>query len=170
MRIIGHIGIDAPESRERSLAAFRHGLSEMGVVEGQDVVIEYRWARDRERLPALAADLVERNVSAIVSTGGILTAAIVKAATAQIPVIFEVGIDPVQTGLVASLSRPGGNLTGVNTRIAEVWVRELDMMTKNLPKHGRVLAVVTDPNPSDVLRRVWTRRKRLQTRLARFSS
>jgi putative ABC transport system substrate-binding protein len=155
MLVIGHISIDAPESRERSVAAFRQGLGEAGFVEGRDVVIEYRWAQDHAgRLPELAADLVGRNVAAIVSTGGTLTAATVKAATAKIPVIFEVGIDPVQTGLVASLGRPGGNLTGVNTRIAEVWVRELEMITRRLPKTSRVIAIVTDPNPSGVLQRV----------------
>src|SRR5215470_14750082 len=103
-------------------AAFRQGLKETGFVEGQNVTVEYHYAQYQlDRMRDLTADLVRRNVAAIASLGGGQYARIVKGATSAIPVIFETGFDPVQDGLVASLSRPGGNLTGVNSMIAELW-------------------------------------------------
>src|ERR1700726_1579130 len=132
--VIGYINSGAPEGNARILSAFRQGFAETGFMEGRNVIIEYRWGHDQwERLPQLAADLVERNVSVIVSNGGTRLATMVKAATSRIPVVFELGIDPARTGLVASLARPGGNMTGVNSLAAEAWPKLFDLLVKVLP-------------------------------------
>jgi putative ABC transport system substrate-binding protein len=150
--VIGYLSLGTPESVTPIVAAFRQGLAETGFVEGRNVVVDYRWTEDPARLPDLAADLVRRNVAAIISGGGVLTATTVKAATSTIPVIFEVGNDPVQYGLVASLSRPGGNLTGVNSLIAEAFPKGFELLTKLLP-NSRVFAVVMGPNTPDLIAR-----------------
>src|SRR5262245_43869369 len=112
--VIGYLNFGSPESDAHRLTGLRRGLSQTGYVEGRNLVIEYRWAGDQaDRLPALAADLVQLRVAAIVSPGLVGTLA-AKAATASIPIVFVVGVDPVQLGLVASLNQPGGNLTGFN--------------------------------------------------------
>ena len=114
MPVVGylHIGSSA-ESRDR-IAAFHRGLKELGFVEGRDVAIEYRWADDQyDRLPELAADLIRRSVAVIAAPAGAETTRVVKGLTTMIPIVFSTGVDPVQTGLVPSLNRPGGNVTGV---------------------------------------------------------
>jgi putative tryptophan/tyrosine transport system substrate-binding protein len=112
--VIGYLTTGSPESDTLPLAAFRQGLSETGYAETQNVAIEYRWAEFQyERLLAMAADLVRRPVNAIATVGGTPPAVAAKAATSTIPVVFYVGVDPVKFGLVASLNRPGGNMTGV---------------------------------------------------------
>src|SRR6516164_8289249 len=115
MPVIGYLSSRSPEDTADLLAAFRSGLAEGAFVEGQTVTIEYRFARGQyDRLPALAAELANKPIKVLVTTGGELSAFAAKAATSVIPIVFTIGGDPVKLGLVASYSRPGGNITGVN--------------------------------------------------------
>ena len=147
MPVVGYLSSVAPTSYAHLIAAFRKGLSEAGFVEGQNVALEFRWAEDRyDRLPALAADLVRSQV-AVIMAGGILAARAAKAATATIPIVFTAGADPVKMGLVASLNRPGGNLTGVNSVGAEVATKGLGVLRELVPS-AAVMAVLLNPkNP-----------------------
>jgi putative tryptophan/tyrosine transport system substrate-binding protein len=148
MPVVGYIHTATREATPRLVAAFRQGLRDAGFIEGQNVVVEYRFAQDQQdRLPELASDLVRLNVAAIAATGGTRTATIVKAATSKIPVIFEVGADPVRNGLVASLSRPGGNVTGVNSLIADIWSKQFDLLGKLVP-NGRIFAILSTGDPT----------------------
>jgi putative ABC transport system substrate-binding protein len=118
MPVVGYLGGLSPDTYALRLAAFHKGLAEVGYVEGRNVRFEYRWAEGRyDTLPALAAELAARRVSVIAAMGGDATAHAAKAASIAIPVVFAVTADPVQTGLVASLNRPGGNVTGVTSSL-----------------------------------------------------
>jgi putative ABC transport system substrate-binding protein len=131
--VIGYLSSGSPESDAVRLTSLRRGLSEAGFIEGRNVIIEYRWAQNQlDRLPALTADLVQHRVAAIVALGLRPTLA-AKAATAAIPIVFSLGDDPVQLGLVASLNRPGGNLTGYNATGGELEAKALEMLHELLP-------------------------------------
>jgi putative tryptophan/tyrosine transport system substrate-binding protein len=131
------------------LAAFRQALSEAGYVEGQNLAIEYRWAEGHyDRLPALAADLVGRKLDLIVTSGGNLSALAAKSAAPTIPIVFETGDDPVATGLVASLPRPGGNLTGVSILITELVPKRLELLSELVPQ-ATVIALLVNPHSSN---------------------
>ena len=128
MPVIGYLGAGSPEASTNLVASFRKGLSEVGYVEGRNVAIEFRWAHnENERLPDFAADLVRRGVQVIVTQITTLAASAAKAATPSIPVVFGIGSDPVRAGLVASFSRPGGNVTGVTTMSIELLPKRLGL-------------------------------------------
>jgi putative ABC transport system substrate-binding protein len=149
MPLIGYLSAGSAESDNipGRLIAFQRGLEEMGYVERWNVDIEYRWAEFRyDRLPALAADLVRREVTVIATSGGSPPAIAAKAATSTIPIVFTLGIDPVQSGLVASLNRPGGNVTGVVLLTAELSSKRLDLLHALLPTTGVVALLVNPTN------------------------
>ena len=145
MPVIGFLRSTSPEGTEHLLAAFRQGLKETGHVEGQNLAIEYRWAGGNvDRLPALAADLVRQRVAVIVANG--VAAKTAKAATATIPIVFVVGIDPVKTGLVASLNRPGANVTGISIVTGpDLHAKRLEVLHELAPK-AVTIAALLDPN------------------------
>jgi ABC-type uncharacterized transport system substrate-binding protein len=145
MPVIGFLGGSSLAERRPLLVAFRQALTEAGYVEGQNVGIEYRWAEGQyDRLPALAADLVRRKV-AVVFAGDGPSALAAKAVTTTIPIVFNTGIDPVQVGLVTSLSRPGGNLTGVNMVAGPLPAKQLGLLHELVPA-AKTIAMLINPN------------------------
>jgi putative tryptophan/tyrosine transport system substrate-binding protein len=145
MPVVGFV--NAGSSDAPLAAAFRKGLNEVGYVEGQNVTVEYHWLEGQfDRLPALMADLVHRRVAAIATPAGNFAALAAKAATMVIPIIFGVGEDPVKLGLVTSLARPGGNLTGINFLANEVDVKRLALLHELLPKAVRIAVLVNPAN------------------------
>jgi putative ABC transport system substrate-binding protein len=144
MPVIGFLNSASPDGYQTGLTAFRQGLQESGYVEGQNVAIEYRWAEGyHDRLPALAADLVRRQVTVIVTSGG--TPSALQAATSTIPIVFYVGVDLVERGLVASYNSPSGNLTGVTQADKSLMPKRLELANELLPKTALV-AVLANPN------------------------
>jgi putative ABC transport system substrate-binding protein len=149
MPVVGYLYSGSPETSAQVVAPFRKGLSEAGYVEGRNVAIEYRFAQnDSDRLPELAADLVRRRVAVIVTPGTPASILAAKAATNTIPIIFRTGVDPVQTGFVASLNRPGGNVTGVNSMQAELGARQLGLLHELIPGAARFGVLVNPANPN----------------------
>jgi ABC-type uncharacterized transport system substrate-binding protein len=149
MPSIGILGVGSAADEVRQITAVRRGLSELGFVEGKNVLIEYRWAEGRnDRLPGLAAALVQEQVALIVTVGGTPAALAAKAATSTVPILFGVGTDPVAFGLVASLSRPGGNLTGVTSLFDEVAPKRLALLHELLPAVKSVGLLVNPTNPN----------------------
>lgn len=145
-RVIGFLHSGSPGAAAAYIGSFRHGLGDAGYVEGKNVAIEYRWAEGRyDRLPALAAELVSRNVDVIVATAGAVSAQAAKAATRTIPIVFHVGPDPVAMGLVESLSRPGGNATGVALLTAAAWTKRLELAAAIAEKNAAI-GVLLNPN------------------------
>jgi putative ABC transport system substrate-binding protein len=141
--VIGFLSSRSPGENPTILAAFLRGLKEAGYVEGQNVTVEYRWADGQyDRLPALAADLVGRRVAAIVVNGPAVQTA--KAATSTIPIVFVVGFDPLAFGLVASLNRPGGNLTGVSVLDVEIGAKRLELLHELVPT-ATIIALLVNP-------------------------
>jgi putative ABC transport system substrate-binding protein len=142
--VIGVLGIGSPGPVAPSVAAFHQGLGETGYIDGQNLAIEYRWAEGSpDRLPALAADLVGRKVNVIVTQGGTLPALAAKGATSTIPIVFTGGA-PVEQGLVASLARPGGNLTGFSFFLIELVPKRFELLSELVPE-ARVIALLVNP-------------------------
>jgi len=144
---VGYLYVASPEAHARRLAAFRNGLSETGYVEGRNVAIEYRWAHNETaRLPGLVVDLVNRRVT-VIAAGDLPSALAAKAASTTIPIVFETAADPVQVGLVASLNRPAGNVTGVTNIGTELGAKRFGLLHELLPRAARFAVLVNPNNP-----------------------
>jgi putative ABC transport system substrate-binding protein len=147
--VIGFLSAASPGPFAHLVAAFRQGLQEIGYTEGQNVTIEYRWAQGQyDRLPLMAADLAGRPVAVIAATGGSIAARAAQAATATIPIVFSSGADPVKVGLVASLSRPGGNVTEVHVFIGALDPKKLGLLRELAPQ-ATLVGVLLNPNVED---------------------
>jgi len=142
--VVGYLDSRTHDEGESRAAAFRRGLQESGYIDGQNVAIEYHWAEQQiDRLPAMATDLVKRRVT-VIATGSTPAAIAAQAATTTIPIVFEMGSDPVRLGLIANLNRPGGNVTGVTNLIVEVGPKRLELLHELLPT-ARVMALLVNP-------------------------
>jgi putative ABC transport system substrate-binding protein len=145
--VIGYLGTSSPAEENPGVTAFVLGLKESGYVEGQNVAIEFRWADGHyDHLPELAADLVQRHVTVIAAPGSVPAALAAKAATTTIPIVFSAAVDPVKAGLVASLNRPGGNVTGATSLNAEVGPKRLELMHEVVPTVTTIELLVNPTN------------------------
>jgi putative ABC transport system substrate-binding protein len=152
MPVIGYLSGRSLGDTASLMAAFRQGLGEAGFVEGQNLTIEYRWAEGHyDRFPALAADLVSRKVDVIASAGGPPAVRAARDATSTIPIVFLSGTDPVAAGLVATLARPGGNLTGVSLQFGELTPKRLELLSELVPR-ARVIALLVNPTNANAER------------------
>ena len=159
MPVIGFLELRSPDVVVDRMRAFRQGLKDTGHVEGANAAIEYRWAENQiDRMPALAAELVRKQVAVIATTGATVAASAAKAVTTTIPIVFLTGADPVESGLVASLARPGGNLTGINLLTIDLTAKRLELLRELVPAATRVavLANPAGPAPEAMLRDVET--------------
>ena len=148
MPVIGLLHPGSPEANARFVAGFHKGLAETGYVEGRNILIEYRWGHgESTRLPELAADLIRRAANVIVTPGGVAAALAAKAATATIPIVFVIGVDPVQAGLVVSLNRPGGNVTGITSMNSGLAAKQLGLLHQLLQRDARFVVLVNSSNP-----------------------
>src|ERR1700722_1809820 len=149
MPVIGFLGSASPELWAARLRSFYEGLSGTGYAEGRNVLIEYRWAEGQnDRLPELAADLVRRQVTVITALGSTPAALAAKAATSTIPIVFEIASNPIEVGLVPSLARPGGNVTGVTTLNSEVEPKRLELLHELVPTAMSIALLVNPTNPA----------------------
>jgi putative ABC transport system substrate-binding protein len=146
--VIGLLHPGSPEANAKYVAGFRKGLAEAGFVEGRNIAIEYRWGHgEGGRLPELAADLANRRVAVIVTPGGVAAALAAKAETATIPIVFVIGVDPVQAGLVVSLNRPGGNVTGITSMNSGLAAKQLGLLHQLLHRDARFAVLINPGNP-----------------------
>ena len=153
MPVIGLLGAGSAVLFADRLAVFREGLGETGYAEGRDLTIEYRWAEGHyDRLPALVSDLVERRVSVIAAVGGTPVAQAAKSATATIPIVFQIGSDPIEDRLVASLSQPGGNVTGLTTMNVQLDPKRLDLLREFVPRAHKVALLINSSNSNTAKR------------------
>src|SRR5262245_6987211 len=144
--VIGYLSARSPDESLLHLDAFRSGLSDAGYMEGRTVLVEYRWAEGQyDRLRMLASELVQRGVAVIAATGGNVSALAAKHATATLPIVFIVGADPVEMGLVTSLNRPGGNLTGMSVFTTELGAKRLELLHELVPRDF-VIGFLVNPN------------------------
>ena len=165
--VIGFLNSRVPGEAAPLVAAFKKGLAEAGYVVGRNVAIDYRWAEGRyDRLPAMAADLVGRKVDVIAATGGPNSAQAAKTATATIPIVFATGTDPVSTGLVTSLARPGGNVTGFTIMNVELIPKRLELLSELVPQAMTAALLInpTNPNAERTIRETRAAAQRLRVR------
>jgi putative ABC transport system substrate-binding protein len=149
MPVIGYLGAESPAAFASRVRAFRQGLGEAGYVEGRNVAIEFRWAEGQhDRLPSLAAELAARPVAVIVAPGGAPAALAAKSATTTIPIVFEMGADPIAMGLVGTLNRPGGNLTGVSSLNVQVTPKRLEILHEVVPAAAEIAVLVNPTSPT----------------------
>src|SRR5580704_10154388 len=149
MPVVGWLASGSSDDRADWVAAFRKGLNDAGFIEGKNVAVDYRWDEDRyDRLPALAVELVRRRVAVIIVSGAVTGPLAVKAATATIPIVFVIGSDPVQHGLVASLNRPGGNITGVTLFSSALISKRVELLRQLVPGTTAIGLLVNPGNPN----------------------